>query len=289
MLSLRRKIESGIEQGIARDSIFREYVENREDYEVTEQEADYAFQSMLGGGARSPLNAIMTLCYLMMEHPQWQQKLQAEVDIVVGADRLPTFEDIPNLPIVRAVVKEEVRYRTIVAELGIPHRLDEDDVYEGYFFAKGTVFPDQGHRSILMDKTAHPARWLDPGYPTYREPLTVHPDLQNFTPFGYGRCACPGYDFVERTLVIMVARLASGFNFEKPIDPATKEPAVIEIRYKPTPNPRRLPFACCIVSKGEKRAEIIQKEANNLKFHSRHMLLRRELTQSEDFHQNRDE
>ena len=76
----------------------------------------------------------------MMLHPEWQEKVQEEVDRVVGPDRLPTFADVPNLPTVRAVVKEDIRYRSIVAENGIPHRLDEDDTYEGYVFSKGTVF-----------------------------------------------------------------------------------------------------------------------------------------------------
>jgi hypothetical protein len=72
--------------------------------------------------------------------PRGGMKLQKQVDEVVGSERLPSFEDIPNLPIVRAIVKEGVRYRTIKAELGIPHRLERDDIYEGYFFPKGTVF-----------------------------------------------------------------------------------------------------------------------------------------------------
>ena len=83
---------------------------------------------------------LVSYLYLMMEHPEWLQKVQEEVDRVVGSDRLPTTTDVPNLPTVRAIVKEQIRFRSIVAELGIPHRLSEDDVYEGYFFAKGTVF-----------------------------------------------------------------------------------------------------------------------------------------------------
>lgn len=122
------------------ESVYRHFLENRESYDVTDQEAGYTFQAMVGAGTRSPHNALLTFLYLMMEYPEWQTKLQDEVDAVVGGDRLPTFDDIPRLPTVRAVVKEGIRYRSIKAELGIPHRLEEDDVYEGYFFPKGTVF-----------------------------------------------------------------------------------------------------------------------------------------------------
>lgn len=145
---LRRRVErqmaeekSGATKKASKwDSIYRHFLMNRKEYEVTDQEAGFTFQAMLGAGTRSPHNALLTFLYLMMEYPEWQEKLQREVDAVVGAERLPTFEDVPNLPTVRAIVKEGIRYRSIVAELGIPHRLDEDDVYEGYFFPKGTVF-----------------------------------------------------------------------------------------------------------------------------------------------------
>jgi pseurotin biosynthesis cytochrome P450 monooxygenase len=145
---LRRRVEKQIAEekaGTARkaskwDSIYRHFLTNRDQYEVSDQEAGFTFQAMLGAGTRSPHNALLTFACLMMEYPEWQEKLQKEIDTVVGAERLPTFADVPNLPTVRAIVKEGIRYRSIKAELGIPHRLDEDDVYEGYFFPKGTVF-----------------------------------------------------------------------------------------------------------------------------------------------------
>lgn len=147
---LRRRVEKQIadeKSGVQKkdstsrfESVYRQFLEDRDSYDATDQEAGYAFSAMVGAGTRSPHNGLLTLLILMMEYPEWQKKLQKEVDEVVGGERLPTFEDIPKLPTVRAVVKEGIRYRGIVAELGIPHRLEEDDIYEGYFFPKGTVF-----------------------------------------------------------------------------------------------------------------------------------------------------
>ena len=42
----------------------------------------------------------------MVHYPEEMKKLQNEVDKVVGDDRLPEFEDVPQLPRVRAVAKE---------------------------------------------------------------------------------------------------------------------------------------------------------------------------------------
>ena len=45
----------------------------------------------------------------MLLHPEIQQKAQAEVDRVVGTDRLPDFSDEPALPYVTALVREVLR------------------------------------------------------------------------------------------------------------------------------------------------------------------------------------
>ena len=138
--SFRRKIEKSVKDGSAMDSIYKHFLLNRGDYTVTDEESVHTFQSMIDGGTRSPHNNLLTFLFLMMEYPEWQRKLQKEVDEVVGKDRMPSYEDIPKLPTVRAIVKEGVRYRSIAAEMGISHCLDRDDIYNGYFFEKGTVF-----------------------------------------------------------------------------------------------------------------------------------------------------
>ena len=69
--------------------------------------------------------------------------MQEETDPVVGDQRMPGFDDIPNLPVCRAVIKEVMRWRSVTAG-GFPHELVKDDVYEGFFFPAGTnVHPNQ--------------------------------------------------------------------------------------------------------------------------------------------------
>ena len=45
----------------------------------------------------------------MALNPDVQKKAQAEVDRVIGADRLPDFSDEPALPYVTALLKEVLR------------------------------------------------------------------------------------------------------------------------------------------------------------------------------------
>ena len=52
-----------------------------------------------------------------MVYPETQRKAQAEIDRVIGNDRLPTLADMPNLPYIEALVKEVFRWH-VVAPLG---------------------------------------------------------------------------------------------------------------------------------------------------------------------------
>ena len=44
-------------------------------------------------------------------YPDVQKKARAEIDAVVGSDRLPTYEDQQSLPYIDAIVKEVLRWR----------------------------------------------------------------------------------------------------------------------------------------------------------------------------------
>lgn len=57
----------------------------------------------------------MQIFFLAMTlYPEVYKRLQEEVDHVVGHDRLPSFADRPHLPYVSAVIKETLRWQTIL-------------------------------------------------------------------------------------------------------------------------------------------------------------------------------
>lgn len=63
------------------------------------------------------VSAIYTFFLAMTLYPEAQRRAQAEIDSVIGVNRLPTFEDRPNLPYVEALFKEVLRWNP-VAPLG---------------------------------------------------------------------------------------------------------------------------------------------------------------------------
>lgn len=63
---------------------------------------------------------------------------QSHLDNVLGGERLPDHSDIDNLPYIKAIVKETLRWAPPVP-IGATHRLMEDDVYRGMFIPGGTM------------------------------------------------------------------------------------------------------------------------------------------------------
>ena len=50
----------------------------------------------------------------MALYPDVQKKAQAEIDAVVGPNRLPDFHDRPSLPYINAIVKESSRWNLVI-------------------------------------------------------------------------------------------------------------------------------------------------------------------------------
>jgi hypothetical protein len=62
-------------------------------------------------------SSINSLFLALALFPHVQRRAQAELDVVVGRDRLPTFDDRPHLPYIEAMCKELLRWM-IVAPIG---------------------------------------------------------------------------------------------------------------------------------------------------------------------------
>jgi cytochrome P450 len=57
------------------------------------------------------VSSTTSLFLVLALFPQVQRRAQAELDVVVGRDRLPTFDDKPRLPYIEALCKELMRFQ----------------------------------------------------------------------------------------------------------------------------------------------------------------------------------
>lgn len=71
----------------------------------------------------------------MASFPEIQEKAQAEIDVVIGTERLPNLQDQDQLPYIEALIKECHRFNPIVPL--IPHSNETDDIYRGFKIPKG--------------------------------------------------------------------------------------------------------------------------------------------------------
>ncbi|KAI0684085.1 cytochrome P450 [Cytidiella melzeri] len=177
----------------------------------------WAAASLYSGGADTTVSAIHTFVLAMVLYPEHQKRAQAEIDLVVGDERLPSFEDRPNLPFIESIVKEIFRWKPL-APTTLPHRMMQDDVHDGYFIPKGTsVFGNIW--AILRDPEAYPnGDEFDPSrYVTETGELTDVPNPYDVC-FGYGRRICPGMHFADSSVFIWVAMILQVYEFSKVVE-----------------------------------------------------------------------
>ncbi|KAJ1302292.1 hypothetical protein OPQ81_001109 [Rhizoctonia solani] len=151
----------------------------------------------------SLINAFFLMACL---YPEVMQTAQAEIDSVVGRERIPNLQDRSSLPYTDAVLLEIMRMSP-PAPLGVSHLATENIEFRGYQIPKGaTINPNIW--AILRDPnhfssphTFNPSRFLGP---------KPEPDPRKFI-FGFGRRVCPGLHVANNGAWIMCAGLLSVF------------------------------------------------------------------------------
>jgi hypothetical protein len=86
-----------------------------------------------------------------------------------------------------------------------------------------TVFRTMNRDEALYPDAENykPERWLEPSYPTYREPLTKYPQVKGHSGFGWGRRTCVGMDYSEAVNVTIIASILWSCTIQKKIDSKT--------------------------------------------------------------------
>jgi cytochrome P450 len=264
---LLKEVRDEMDEGTAKISYAKTYFERKENetgsrsFGFDDTEAAYAVGMLCTVAIFTIGGPLYCFLLAMVLHPEWQEKARKEIDEVLG-DRMPTVSDSPNLPLLRAVIKECIRWRPPVP-LGVPRLLEEDDEYNGYYLPKGAVIHAvdlalaRDEKLYPDPETYNPARWLEPEYPTYKEPLTEHPRLMGHHGFGMGRRMCPGIDVTEAELLVACGALLFGFEM-KPYKNSKGEPQWPDsLAFTPNLIGGPLPFKFdCAVRSPEKAARI---------------------------------
>jgi cytochrome P450 len=178
-------------------------------------------QALYIGGADTTVSAMTTFFLMMTLHPQVQQRAQAEVERVVGKDRLANINDQKDLPYVVAVIKEVLRWAPAVPQ-GLLHRVTQDDTYQGFRIPKGTAII-ANIWAITRDNEMYPnPEIFDPERFLPRPGVEAQADPSKWV-FGFGRRVCPGALFAQTSIFLNVTAVLATFNISKTINAEGQE------------------------------------------------------------------
>ncbi|KAF9223306.1 cytochrome P450 [Gyrodon lividus] len=222
------RVRDDMSRNEAGPSFGRTLLENIQDHRLSDDEMAYLAGGLFSAGTDTTAVGITTLIVAAACHPEAQARVQEEIDVVVGKDRAPTFEDWSQLPQLHAFISEALRWRPIVS-IGFWHRATEDIIWRGQCIPAGATVLGC-HWAISRDPVAFPdpekfdpQRWLDPNG-------QLRTDMRFYT-YGFGRRVCPGLHVANRSLYINLALLLWSFRIverpDAPIDANAFTDAVI--------------------------------------------------------------
>nr|XP_011463752.1 PREDICTED: flavonoid 3',5'-hydroxylase-like [Fragaria vesca subsp. vesca] len=169
---------------------------------------------MVVGGTYTSSNTVEFAMSEVMNKPEVLQKVQQELDAVVGKNSIAEESHIHKLPYLYAVMKETLRLHPALPLL-VPHCPSETCTVGGYTIPKGSrIFvnvwaihrdPSCWENPLEFD----PTRFLD-GKWDYSGS-----DFKYF-PFGSGRRICSGVALAERMVMHSLATLLHSFDWKVP-------------------------------------------------------------------------
>ncbi|KIJ12557.1 hypothetical protein PAXINDRAFT_171115 [Paxillus involutus ATCC 200175] len=186
----------------------------------------HASVSAVLGSVETTSAALMTFTLAMVQNPHVWKRAQAEMDGVIGMDRLPDFDDRPSLPYVEAILRETMRWQP-VAPL-VLHCTSSSDIYKGFHIPKGaTVFANVW--AMTRDEARYPnAEQFVPERFLTAEGALTDDDPSGFI-FGFGRRVCPGQHTADASLWISIATMLATLEFALAKDAEGKD-----VAFKPT-------------------------------------------------------
>lgn len=163
--------------------------------------------TLFTAGHETTSNALTWAFYLISQHPEVEAKLYAELDAVLHG-RVPTFDDLPQLPYTEMVIKETLRlYPPVWALVG--RQANADTMLADYQIPKDSlvfILPYLTHQ--LSRFFPEPERFDPERFTPERE--AALPKFA-YLPFGGGPRVCIGNSFALMEARLILATVAQRF------------------------------------------------------------------------------
>ncbi|KAL5006015.1 hypothetical protein ScPMuIL_017173, partial [Solemya velum] len=154
-------------------------------------------EDFLIAGIETTAITLLWIFLYLLKFPEVQERMQIEIDSVIGKHRPPSIRDRLSLVYTEAVIMETLRVAN-VAGVGIPHGVSKDTYFHGYKIPKeAIVFGNLD--SVLNDpivwkntENFEPSRFIDD------KGMLIRPE--EFIPFSNGRRVCLGESLARMEL-----------------------------------------------------------------------------------------
>nr|QLI62178.1 cytochrome P450 29 [Streltzoviella insularis] len=166
---------------------------------------------LFSAGMETIKSSLLWMIVFMLRNPDVKRRVQEELDAIVGRGRLPTIEDMPNLPYTETTILETLRMSSIVP-LATTHSPTKDVHLNGYKIPAGSqVVPLIN--CVHMDPTLwnepnkfNPSRFIDENGKIRRP--------EYFMPFGVGRRMCLGDVLARMEMFMFFASMMHQFDVQ---------------------------------------------------------------------------
>jgi len=174
---------------------------------LTTEEVRNEVLTIFVAGHETTAAAMTFVWYVLSQQTEWEEKLHAELDEVLGG-RVPTDADLPNLKLTRRIIEETMRLYPPAPGLSARVAVEADEVAGTRIPAGGMVLISSWilhrHRSLWEDPNRFdPDRFL-------AERSVGRPRLA-YLPFGGGPRVCIGQMLAMNEAILILATLAQRF------------------------------------------------------------------------------
>uniref|UniRef100_A0A3P9CJ09 Cytochrome P450, family 2, subfamily P, polypeptide 6 n=1 Tax=Maylandia zebra TaxID=106582 RepID=A0A3P9CJ09_9CICH len=176
---------------------------------------------LFGAGTETTTTTLHWGLLYMIYYPDIQERVQAEIDAVIGSSRQPSMSDREKMPYTDAVVHEIQRMANIIP-LNLAHMTSKDTTLDNYAIPKGTIIITLLH-SVLCDEsmwetphTFNPQHFLDQDGKFRKR--------EAFMPFAAGKRVCLGEQLARMELFLFFTSLLQRFSFTAPAGDSGPKP-----------------------------------------------------------------
>ncbi|KAG2051336.1 cytochrome P450 [Suillus hirtellus] len=220
-----------------------------------EHTVKWSAAALYAGGSDTTVSTINAFFLAMTLFPDVQKKAQAEIDAVIGPDRLPSFADQDTLPYIGALVKEALRWHSVIPT-GFAHCVSKDDIHDGYYIPKGSMI-----MTNIWFMLNDPKRYTNPSQFNPERFLGKEPETGPRTIcFGFGRRICPGIYLAEASVWLSAVMSLAVFDILKAVENGIEIIPEVDPFSGTISHPK--PFKCSIKPRSSRAVALIEQDVD---------------------------